>query len=300
MQREVRNRAGEGSLLNVLSSVARESKNFDKAVEYSEQALAIAREVKERSEEAGALTNLAVAEMERNNYARARGLLEETHRDLRVAALGDLQSGVEDLVLRVGPGSAAALQGPAHALARREPDARIRRAGARNDRTRACTRAARTSHGGGRLHSSGCRRVAARSRTRPGPGAQRESGGAGAAPQRIAHAGAGRRAAEDHQPDRERLRAGAGANPAHEPAVRRDHTASRADARRHPTSGPGSRHAAPRVLAGGRTELSVGGHDEFDIELRAAESRDYPGAGASAHRAADGPQRIAKGRERDQ
>ena len=73
IQREVRNRAGEGSLLNQLGGVAHKAGQFDKAVEYSEQALAIAREVKERSQEPGALRQLALESSER---ARARGLLE--------------------------------------------------------------------------------------------------------------------------------------------------------------------------------------------------------------------------------
>ena len=88
---------------------------YDKAVEYSEQALAITREVKNRAGEAVALKDLAYSESARGNLAAARTHIEESLKvseamraevispESRASFLADVQSSYQlytDLLMR--------------------------------------------------------------------------------------------------------------------------------------------------------------------------------------------------------
>jgi CHAT domain-containing protein len=68
--------------LNKLAELYRSQRQYGKAIEYSEQSLAIAREVKNPEYELNALSNLAWTESDRGDLARARTLVEDA---LRVA-----------------------------------------------------------------------------------------------------------------------------------------------------------------------------------------------------------------------
>ncbi|MEG4474455.1 CHAT domain-containing tetratricopeptide repeat protein, partial [Microcoleus sp. M2_C2] len=80
--REVKDRRAEGSALGNLGIAYLDLGNYAKAIEYLQQWLAIAREVKDRRAEGSALTNLGVAYRYLGNYAKA---IEYSQQSLPIA-----------------------------------------------------------------------------------------------------------------------------------------------------------------------------------------------------------------------
>jgi CHAT domain-containing protein len=88
--REVGNRAAEGTALNNLGSSYWSLSQNEKAISYHEQALAIAREVGSRASEGMALNNLGEAYLRLSQYDKAVGYLEQALSILR--QVGDRDS----------------------------------------------------------------------------------------------------------------------------------------------------------------------------------------------------------------
>ena len=76
--REIKDRLAEGGALGNLGLTYRSLGNYAKAIEYSQQQLAIAREIKNRQGEASALGNLGIAYLDLGNYAKAIEYTQET------------------------------------------------------------------------------------------------------------------------------------------------------------------------------------------------------------------------------
>ncbi|MEG3899709.1 MULTISPECIES: tetratricopeptide repeat protein [unclassified Microcoleus] len=69
--RALKNREGEGGVLNNLGGAYRYLGNYAKAIEYGQQSLTVAREIKDRDGEWTALGNLGIAYKSLGNYAKA-------------------------------------------------------------------------------------------------------------------------------------------------------------------------------------------------------------------------------------
>jgi CHAT domain-containing protein/Tfp pilus assembly protein PilF len=77
IHREVKNRAGEGVTLNNLGAASRAQSQYEKAIGYYEQAVAIHREIEDRAGEGGALSNLSVAYRALGQSEKAIGYEEQ-------------------------------------------------------------------------------------------------------------------------------------------------------------------------------------------------------------------------------
>ncbi|MEG4335969.1 tetratricopeptide repeat protein, partial [Microcoleus sp. AT9_A2] len=76
--REIKHREGECLALNILGGAYIDLGNYAKGIEYTQQSLAIAREIKHREKEGTALGNLGAAYINLGNYAKAIEYAEQS------------------------------------------------------------------------------------------------------------------------------------------------------------------------------------------------------------------------------
>ncbi|MET9227317.1 BTAD domain-containing putative transcriptional regulator [Lentzea sp. NPDC003310] len=90
LMRQIRDLRGEASTLGLLGLIARERREFDKAMEYNERGLQLMRHVGAKTGEANALNNIGVVHAERGENDKALVYLEEALELL--AGQGDVRS----------------------------------------------------------------------------------------------------------------------------------------------------------------------------------------------------------------